>query len=208
MNKLTSVVLKPMESSNYIKPLSLHYVQDGKPKVWDFIRVHDSVAVIIYNITRNVLVLVKQFRPPVYLDGIPMNERNQDIDVNKYPAELGITIELCAGIVDKEVPLNQVAAEEVLEECGYEVSPSKLHKVNSYCADVGSMGSTQTLFYCEVTDDMKVSAGGGIHDEIIDVIEMTVPEMQKYINSDYILSPPSFLYGISWFLNTKDKAIK
>lgn len=205
MNKLTSVLIKPLESTNYVKPLTVEYVQDGEKKTWDLIKVHDSVAILIYNITRNVLVFVKQFRPPVYYCSVPENDRQDSIDVSKYKAELGITIELCAGIIDKDLPLNQVAAEEVLEECGYKVEPSRLERVSSYCADVGTMGSTQTLFYCEVTDDMKVSAGGGVHDEIIDVIEMTVPDLRKYVSSNHILSPPSFLYGIYWFLNTKSK---
>ena len=35
------------------------------------------------------------------------------------PGSEGVTFELCAGIVDKQVSLEQIAKEEVLEETGY-----------------------------------------------------------------------------------------
>lgn len=205
MNNLTKVVLGPLENSIYVKPLRINYTQDGKEKTWDAIKAHNSVAILIYNISRDVLVLVKQFRPPVYFGNLPNSERQSEIDVEKHPADLGITLELCAGIVDKNLALNQIAAEEVLEECGYQVLPENLERVTSYCADVGVMGTTQTLYYCEVTDEMRVCPGGGIHDELIDVVEMTVPQMEKYVNNNHILSPPSFLFGIYWFLHKKWK---
>ena len=34
------------------------------------------------------------------------------------PGSDGVTYELCAGIVDKQIPLEQIAREEVLEETG------------------------------------------------------------------------------------------
>lgn len=203
MNKLTKVTLKPLEQSRYVKPYTMFYTQNGKEKTWDLLTVHDSVSIIVYNISRNVLVFVKQFRPAVYLGNIPESDRNEAIDTNKYPAELGITLELCAGIVDKDLPLEEVAAEEVLEECGYSVNACNLERVASYLSGVGTTGSRQTSYYCEVTDDMKVSQGGGVDDEIIEVVEMTVPNIKKYVSQNHVLSPPSFLFNIHWFLHNK-----
>jgi UDP-sugar diphosphatase len=54
------------------------------------------------------------------------------IDTSKYPPEGGITLELCAGIVDKDLPLEEVARLEVLEECGYDVPVSNLERIVSY----------------------------------------------------------------------------
>ena len=208
MNKLTGVILKPLEQSVYVKPHTMFYTQNGMEKSWDLLTIHDSVSVIIYNITRNVLVLVKQFRPAVYLGNIPESDRNEAIDTNKYPAELGVTLEMCAGIVDKELPLEEVAAEEVLEECGYSVEASNLERVASYLSGVGATSSRQTSYYCEVTDDMKVSQGGGVDDEIIEVVEMTIPDIKKYVSQNHVLSPPSFLFNIHWFLHNKVKDSK
>lgn len=58
-----------------------------------------------------------------------MEDRTSSIDTVIYPAKLGFTLELCAGIVDKEISLAEIAAEEVFEECGYKVEPEKLERI-------------------------------------------------------------------------------
>lgn len=45
----------------------MYYVQNGKEKSWDLLKVHDSVAIIILNKSSNKLVFVKQFRPGLHL---------------------------------------------------------------------------------------------------------------------------------------------
>ncbi len=48
------------------------------------------------------------------------------------PFSKGETLELCAGIVDKTgESLEEIAAEEVFEECGYRVEPSSLRKITT-----------------------------------------------------------------------------
>lgn len=207
MEDVSKIVIKPLEKSIYMKPYTMHFVQNGTKRTWDLLTVHDSVAIIIYNITRKVLILVKQFRPAVYIGAIPEQDRqfDQEIDTKKYPAKIGFTIELCAGIIDKDKSEAEIAKEEVLEECGYDVPISNFEKVSSYRSGVGTSGSIQTAFYCEVTDDMKVSSGGGVDDEIIDVVEMSVEDVKKYLSLDYIKSPPSFMFGMYWFLYNKIK---
>lgn len=49
------------------------------------------------------------------------------------PASVGVTYELCAGLVDKaDLSLEEIARQEVLEECGYDVPASKLKRITSY----------------------------------------------------------------------------
>lgn len=49
------------------------------------------------------------------------------------PASAGVTYELCAGLVDKpDISLEEIARQEVLEECGYDVPASKLKRITSY----------------------------------------------------------------------------
>lgn len=68
----------------------------------------------------------------VYYNSIPAEDRKNPIDTEKYPSSLGVTIELCAGIIDKDKPIEEIAKEEVLEECGYDVPLGNLKKVKSY----------------------------------------------------------------------------
>lgn len=62
----------------------------------------------------------------------PQDRTNDSIDTKKYPASLGVALELCAGIVDKRIHIDDIAREEVLEECGYKVELKDLHKIMSY----------------------------------------------------------------------------
>lgn len=52
--------------------------------------------------------------------------------LEKYPVSLAITDELCAGIVDKSKPLVEIAREEIIEECGYDVPMERIETVLTY----------------------------------------------------------------------------
>ncbi|XP_038206746.1 uridine diphosphate glucose pyrophosphatase NUDT14-like [Zerene cesonia] len=205
MEDVKDVYISPLPESIYVKPFRLNYTQNGKEKNWDLLEVHDSVAIIVFNITRKVMIFVKQFRPAIYYNSIhPDDRQSKVIDTKKYPASLGIALEMCAGIIDKNKSVEQIAKEEVLEECGYDVPLDKLQRIISYRSGVGVQGSLQTFFYCEVTDDMKTEQGGGVDDEIIEVIEKTIPEIEEMVTSPGpISSPPSCLFALMWFLHYK-----
>ena len=70
------------------------------------------------------------------------------VDTEKYPGRLGLTLELCAGIVDKELSLEETAREEVREECGYLLPPGRLTRIVTFPSSVGSSGQLQeqTMF--------------------------------------------------------------
>ncbi|KAK6638746.1 hypothetical protein RUM43_007014 [Polyplax serrata] len=194
-DKISDMKITTLKESIYMKPLRAEYKINGKQKYWDFLTVHDSVSILIYNTTRKVLVLVRQFRPAMYLAQIPDKKDGTIIDTDKYNLLGGYSLELCAGLVDKNSNIDEIAKDEVLEECGYEIPVTNLRK------GVGITGQVQTLYYAEVTDEQKVSAGGGLKEEgeFIEVVELTVPEVKKYVEAKDILSPPSFLAAIQWF---------
>lgn len=63
MEDLTNVYTSPLPDSPYVRPFRFNYTQGGKEKNWDMLEVHDSVAIIVFNVSRNVMIFVKQFRP-------------------------------------------------------------------------------------------------------------------------------------------------
>ncbi|KOB64254.1 UDP-glucose pyrophosphatase, partial [Operophtera brumata] len=158
MEDVKDVFISPLPDSPYVKPFRLNYTQNGKRKNWDLLEVHDSVAVVVFNITRRKVIFVKQFRPAVYYNCIKPEDRDKPIDTKKYPGSIGLALEMCAGIVDKDKNVNAIAQEEILEECGYNVPLKSLEKITSYRSGVGVQAALQTFFYCEVTDDMKTTA--------------------------------------------------
>lgn len=128
----------------------------------------------------------------------------KEVDLSRYPPSLGVTLELCAGIVDKDKSLIEIACEEVEEECGYVVPVSRLETVLTYRSGVGTSGSLQTMFYCEVTDTDRVCQGGGVDGEMIEVVEYSMEEARQLVTQGAsVTSPPSFLLGVLWFLTNK-----
>jgi len=121
---------KVPQDSPWMRTVRLNYLQDGRHKEWDVIKIHDSVSIVIFNTSRKKLVFVRQFRPAVYYAFLP--QKQDTIDVERYPAALGLSLELCAGIVDKDKPLVEIAKDELKEECGYEAPASAFEQVITY----------------------------------------------------------------------------
>lgn len=196
--------------SKYVKPVRMHFTLNGRTRAWDCLKVHDSVACVIYNKTRNKLIYVKQFRPAVYLSTLTKNHSDlTDFDPSKLQKptkdKVGYTMELCAGLADKEGKTPQeVMREEIVEETGYDVPLESVKFINSFRGSTGLSGTMMNLFFAEVTDDQRLSSGGGVDDEAIEVMEMDVEEARKTIycrDEDAPFSrPPAMLFGTCWFL--------
>jgi len=175
--------LHPLEDPQYIKTYLAKYTQDGTAKDWEVLDAHDSVAILIYHTEHDSFVLVRQFRPAVYL-------KNND----------GTTMELCAGLVDKDKSLTEIAKEEILEECGFDVPTEDIKKITSFYTSVGFAGSRQTLYYAEVDESMHLNDGGGIDDEQIEVIEMPVSEAKDFIFNESVAKTPGLMFAFMWWI--------
>ena len=213
MENVTSLSVTKLDKSRFIKPLRLNYTQNGIEKVWDMGASHESVAIVIFNKSKKSFILVKQLRPAVlYNEVIPSDiedlDKVNDIlkDLPEDIGKKGITLELCAGIVDKAKSLSQIATEEVEEECGFKLS-KPIEFVQKFRASIGTGGAKMSLFYAEVTDQDRVSSGGGVatEGEMIDVVEMTVQEVRDYLAGDDLNSPTFTLYGLMWALSNRVK---
>lgn len=65
------------------------------------------------------------------------------------------------------------------------------------------------MYYCEVTDDDKTTTGGGVDDELIDVIELSLDEARAMVSAGATNNaPPSCLLGIFWFLENRSGQCK
>lgn len=195
--------------SKYVKPMRMRFTLNGRTREWDCLKAHDSVASVIYNKTRNKLIYVKQFRPAVYLSTLTSTSDLSSFDPNNVQLptkeEVGYTMELCAGLADKEGKTPQeVMQEEIMEETGYNVPLESVKFINSFRGSTGLSGTLMSLFFTEVTDEQKSSSGGGIEDESIEVLEVDIDDARKTIfckDEDAPLSrPPAMLFGTCWFL--------
>ncbi len=183
-NKIENFKLSPLTESKFISTALATYEQNSIEKSWEIVQAHDSVAILIYHKERQSFILVKQFRPAVYLN-------NSD----------GMTVELCAGIVDKALSLLQIAKEEIEEECGYDVPLDKIEKITSFHTSVGFAGSKQMLYYVEVDEGMKVSAGGGVDGEMIEVIHLPISKAKALIYDETIAKTPGLMFAFMWWFD-------
>ncbi|OIQ37288.1 MAG: GDP-mannose pyrophosphatase [Bacteroidetes bacterium MedPE-SWsnd-G1] len=119
----------------------------------------NGAAILLYNKEKKTIILTRQFRMPTYLNG------NKD----------GMSIEVCAGLLDGDEP-EVCAIKEAEEESGYRVK--NIERVLEAYMSPGAVTEIVYLFIAEYTDEMKVSEGGGLDDEHenIEVLEVTFNE--------------------------------
>jgi len=127
------------------------------------------------------------------------------IDSKVFPGSLGVTLELCAGMVDKPMSPERIMQEELFEEIGYRVPLENIEKVTTYRYGIGTEGSIQNLYYCTVDNSQQATAGGGLENEgeMINVIEMPLDEVRRMIKDESIMRDPCLLFGVMWFLYEK-----
>jgi UDP-sugar diphosphatase len=187
-NIIEDFKIDKLENPKFIKAGVVTYKQNGVAKRWEVVEAHDSVAILIYHKDNDSFVLVQQFRPAVY-----MGNGN------------GLTVELCAGIVDKRLSLVEIASEEITEECGYLAPIENIERITEVNSAVGFAGSKQTLFYVEVDESMRVGSGGGVDNELIEVVEIPIGEVREFIYNESIAKTTGLLFAIMWWLDRFQK---
>ena len=192
-NIIEDLRISPLKETNYIKPLKVNFTLNGIKKSWEAVRSHDSVAVLLYHQEKRAFLFVKQFRIPVYL-----NDNNI-----KY------TYELCAGLVDKDKSIEEIAIEEIDEECGYKVELENLQKITSFFTNVGISGAKQYLFFATICENQKLHSGGGINDEQIELYFLNVDDIDSFIFDETKAKTPGLIFSLYWFLkNQKELELK
>ncbi len=188
-NKIENFKLETLKNSKFVRPVRIKYLQNNKEKSWEAVKSFSSVAILLYHEEKDSFLLVKQFRAPVYLN-----------DFSKV-----YTYELCAGIVDKDKPLEIIAKEEINEECGYDVPLEKIKRLTSFYTNVGVSGSLQTLYFAKIDESMKVHSGGGINDEEIELEYLPIKDYKNFIFDESKAKTPGLMFAFMWFMENKDK---
>ena len=186
-NVIEDLKISPLLETNYIKPLKVNFTLNGAKKSWEAVRSHDSVSVLLYHIEKKAFLLVKQFRVPVFL-----NDNN-----------ILYTYELCAGLVDKNISLEKIVCEEIDEECGYKVDAEDLTKITSFFTNVGISGAKQHLYFATICENQKISSGGGINDEQIELYFLDFENIDDFIFDESKAKTPGLIFSLYWFLKNQ-----
>ena len=188
-NIIEDLRISPLKETNYIKPLKVNFTLNGIKKSWEAVRSHDSVSVLLYHREKDAFLLVKQFRVPVYLNDSSI----------KY------TYELCAGLVDKEMSLEEIVCEEIDEECGYKVDKKDIKKITSFFTNVGISGARQYLYFANISENQKIHSGGGINDEQIELFFLEKNKIDEFIFDESKAKTPGLIFSLYWFLKNREE---
>ena len=186
---IKDIEIKELGESKYIRPFSIHFVQDGIKRKWDCIKAHDSVSCLLYHTQRNAFLFVKQFRPSLWYYQ-KQNGINSD--------ELGISYEFCAGLCDKGLDEKRTMIEEIFEETGY--ATNDVCYITSSFTGLGFSANRQSIFYALIDESMKRGAGGGIDDEKIELCFIERAKINEFLLDESKPKGAGALFGITWFL--------
>lgn len=114
----------------------------------------NGATILLYNTTKQTVILVRQFRYPVYVNG-----------------HHGMMIEAPAGLLDEHDPETAIKL-EVEQETGYHVHD--VQKIREIYMSPGSVTEKLYFFVAEYSEKKKQGHGGGLDEEgeHIDVLEI------------------------------------
>ena len=153
---LTRTALEVVEDDGAIRRLSHEVYRHGK-----------AAAALLYDPSRSVVTLVKQFRAGAYLSDGAL-----------------ATVEVCAGMLDGDPP-EVCVVREALEETGLRIRDPR-HAFDAYMSP-GGMTEKIACFVAPYGEGDRMGRGGGVdEDEHIEVIEIPFAAALALIESGEI----------------------
>lgn len=127
----------------------------------------NGTCILLYNTKKSTVILTKQFRMPAY--------HNDEKD--------GMSIEVCAGAIDKNESAEATVIREAEEEVGYRIQNVK--QIMEAYSSPGALTEKMYFFVGEYSEDMKVNSGGGVasENEEIEVLELPFSMTLKMIET-------------------------
>lgn len=122
----------------------------------------NGATILLYSPEKQSVVLTRQFRVATWVNG------NDE----------GLLIETCAGLLDDDEP-EVCIRKEAIEETGYQVTD--VRKVFELYMSPGGVTEIVHFFIAEYQDSLRATAGGGVEDEDIDVLEIPYSEALEMV---------------------------
>lgn len=145
----------------------------------------DSVAVLLLNAETQSVVLVEQFRVAALV-----GRRRDDRSTTD-----GWIVETVAGMIDADETPEMAAIRETLEETGYRIQQPEL--ISRFFPSPGGTSERVFLYYAAVRQADRVGKGGGIEDEDIRVLQITLDDLFGRLSRG-VIEDPKLIIAAYW----------
>ena len=142
----------------------------------------DSVAAVVFDRDTEQLLLTEQFRFPT---------------LEKGP---GWLIEIIAGMIEAGEQPEDSLRREIEEELGYR--PDRIEHITTFYVSPGGSSERIWVYYVEVEDAGRVSAGGGLAREHEDIRVISIsPEEACAALKDGRIADAKTIVGLQWLFS-------
>ncbi len=173
-----------------LKQYSIEYIRRDHKKEHQIREIYDSgdgVTVLLVNKAKATIMLIRQFRLPVFLQGHPS----------------GFILESCAGLLDGQNP-EQAIIREIEEETGYRIR--EVIKIFEAFATPGAHKEKIHYYYGFYDENMSVNSGGGLSEEQedIEIVEFPISDIQRLLDNGDIIDTKTIVL-LQWLLLHRSK---
>lgn len=172
MNDRVRILDRTVLSNNWyvLNKITFEYQQKNGQWVTQSREAYDrgnGATILLHNPEADTVILTRQFRLPTFVNGNPD----------------GMLIETCAGLLDDDSP-DVAIRRETEEETGYRITD--VTKVLEAYMSPGSVTEKLFFYIAHYSPKTERTTGGGIDEEEIDVLELTLPEAMAMIKTGEI----------------------
>ena len=208
---ISEVWTSSLKHTNRFKTFSVNYQQSDNPVHWELVsgQGQDVCSVLLFDRHKQNFILVKQFRPVVFLKSLENVPHDSDIIPKEvYSTEKGITWELCSvklsnnqpDSTNKLCPKNLISLQnQVANDVGYIINESNLTSVFRY----RTMGSFVNLFVGEVDDSLRCDRSNASN---VDPHIVPLDNVMGFIGDDSKPKVPDCAIAMLWWLNNNKHA--
>ena len=161
-----------------------------EPVDWVRFERGDGAAVLLYDADEDCVVLVRQFRYPVF------SNITRDNAIAADPSRAWV-LEVIAGSVAAGENHLDIARQELLEEAGYRLT-TDLEPISTFFVSPGGTSEKIVLFYASVSTNDRVESGGGVGEaEDIEVVELAMAEAIAMVDRGEIYDAKTII-ALQW----------
>jgi nudix-type nucleoside diphosphatase (YffH/AdpP family) len=164
---------------SHLRGITFDFFREGRAPhrlSWEVFERRNASAILLHNIERDTVMLVRQLRIAAHLNG-----------------DHAYLLEVPAGFIDDGETALQAALREALEETGYRVTRAQ----PAFAAYMSPGSVTEKLhgFCAAVTDADRMSDGGGLEDEKedLEVIELSFAEALEMVEAGEIVDAKTIM---------------